>query len=262
MTSQTRNAHLQLADRRAMEEQMERENPVNPKKLLGAGATPSIGLSQFRGGKSLSRRQEKKAVSDSDAEAIAMGQALGNHLHNLHGGSFHRAFCNGMMDGGRRILGEDEQEAQSQHYAQMKERQDKNVKEGRAPLHDAGDEDFGLTRDEIQAKMNEKFKRENPIKHFIGDYGMKAVKGARDLAIEHGSKVNLPAPLIEALKYSKELTGEGKTGAYEGKGRKKRAPASAGDGRRKRAEVVKRVMAEKGMKMIEASKYVKQHGLY
>ena len=35
-----------------------------------------------------------------------------------------------------------------------------------------------------------------------------------------------------------------------------------GDGRKARAEVVKRVMKEKGMKMIEASKYVKEHGLY
>jgi hypothetical protein len=31
---------------------------------------------------------------------------------------------------------------------------------------------------------------------------------------------------------------------------------------RQRAEIVKKVMAEKGMKMIEASKYVKEHGLY
>lgn len=34
------------------------------------------------------------------------------------------------------------------------------------------------------------------------------------------------------------------------------------DGRKKRAEIVKKVMKEKGMKMIEASAYVKQHGLY
>jgi len=35
-----------------------------------------------------------------------------------------------------------------------------------------------------------------------------------------------------------------------------------GAGTAKRAEIVKRVMAEKGLKMIEASKYVKAHGLY
>lgn len=45
------------------------------------------------------------------------------------------------------------------------------------------------------------------------------------------------------------------------KGKAKRE-VGAGDGRRKRAEVVRKVMAEKGMKMIEASKYVKEHGLY
>jgi len=45
-------------------------------------------------------------------------------------------------------------------------------------------------------------------------------------------------------------------------GKKRRAPAGPSDGRRKRAEIVKKVMAEKGMKMIEASKYVKAHGLY
>jgi hypothetical protein len=51
------------------------------------------------------------------------------------------------------------------------------------------------------------------------------------------------------------------TGAGTG-GRRRRAPAGPSDGRRKRAEIVRRVMAEKGLKMIEASKYVKEHGLY
>jgi len=34
------------------------------------------------------------------------------------------------------------------------------------------------------------------------------------------------------------------------------------DGRKKRAEIVKKIMKEKGLKMTDASKYVKQHGLY
>ena len=37
---------------------------------------------------------------------------------------------------------------------------------------------------------------------------------------------------------------------------------AVGGGRAARAEIVKKVMKEKGMKMIEASKYVKEHGLY
>ena len=38
--------------------------------------------------------------------------------------------------------------------------------------------------------------------------------------------------------------------------------AVSGGGRSARAAIVKKVMAEKGLKMIEASKYVKEHGLY
>jgi uncharacterized metal-binding protein len=34
------------------------------------------------------------------------------------------------------------------------------------------------------------------------------------------------------------------------------------DGRKRRAEIVRKIMAEKGMKMIDASKYVKANGLY
>ena len=45
-------------------------------------------------------------------------------------------------------------------------------------------------------------------------------------------------------------------------GKQRRAPAGPSDGRRKRAEIVKKVMAEKGCSMIEASKHVKAHGLY
>jgi hypothetical protein len=47
-----------------------------------------------------------------------------------------------------------------------------------------------------------------------------------------------------------------------GLGKKEKRVVGAGDGRRKRAEIVRKVMADKGMKMIEASKYVKEHGLY
>lgn len=45
-------------------------------------------------------------------------------------------------------------------------------------------------------------------------------------------------------------------------GRRRRAPAGPDDGRRKRAAVVKQVMAQRGLSMIEASKYVKANNLY
>tara|TARA_R110000803_G_scaffold5356_3_gene17653 strand:+ start:3825 stop:4946 length:1122 start_codon:yes stop_codon:yes gene_type:complete len=42
----------------------------------------------------------------------------------------------------------------------------------------------------------------------------------------------------------------------------KKSVGGGGNGRAARAAIVKKVMAEKGMKMIAASKYVKEHGLY
>jgi hypothetical protein len=51
-------------------------------------------------------------------------------------------------------------------------------------------------------------------------------------------------------------------GRSRGCGKKRRAPAGASDGRRARADIVRKVMAERGVKMIEASKIVKAEGLY
>ena len=47
-----------------------------------------------------------------------------------------------------------------------------------------------------------------------------------------------------------------------GKIKKSKTPKGKSDGRAKRAEIVKQVMKDKGLKMIEASKYVKAHNLY
>jgi hypothetical protein len=67
---------------------------------------------------------------------------------------------------------------------------------------------------------------------------------------------------------SAERSGSGKltithggTGAGTGGAKVKRV-VGENDGRRARAAIVKKVMSEKGLSMIEASKYVKEHGLY
>jgi hypothetical protein len=56
---------------------------------------------------------------------------------------------------------------------------------------------------------------------------------------------------------TKEQVEAGYVRPKKGKGK-----VGAGDGRKKRAEIVKRIMKEKGMKMIDASRYVKEHNLY
>jgi hypothetical protein len=96
----------------------------------------------------------------------------------------------------------------------------------------------------------------------VGSLGSEVVSVAkpviRDTLIDVGK---------DALKsYLTKKTGKGvMSGGLAGVGKMKGSGVSSGgavDGRKKRAEIVKRVMAEKGMKMIDASKYVKQHGLY
>lgn len=231
---------------------MERENPVNPKNTLnnrretalrnvGAGATPSMGLSQVRGGKKM---VEAHSESDEEhGEAREMGHALGRHLYGLHGGVFHKAFSKGvLMAGGRKEVDAEPPMAKSGlSVAQMRQQHNKN--------------------------FNADFEKKHPILSKVGEYGMKGVRGLSDAIVEHGDKVGVPKGVRDVISASKKVAeGKGKTGAYEGKGvcggKKRRAPAGASDGRRKRADIVKKVMAEKGMKMIEASKYVKEHGLY
>jgi hypothetical protein len=49
---------------------------------------------------------------------------------------------------------------------------------------------------------------------------------------------------------------------FKGNLKKAMKISGSGNGKMKRAEIVKQVMREKGMKMIEASKYVKANNLY
>jgi hypothetical protein len=64
-------------------------------------------------------------------------------------------------------------------------------------------------------------------------------------------------------KATENVVEDAKDGELEGGRIKKgKSPRGKSDGRAKRAEIVKKVMKEKGLKMIEASKYVKAHNLY
>jgi hypothetical protein len=86
-----------------------------------------------------------------------------------------------------------------------------------------------------------------------GKKGGKFSIGSVFKGIGNVGKSIISNPIVKEV--GKDLLKEGiKTGIS--------ALASGAGGRAKRAEIVKRVMREKGLKMIEASKYVKAHGLY
>jgi hypothetical protein len=107
-----RKARLAMADMRALEEQAERMNPIS-----GKGATPSMGLSQFRGGakkKSKIAKMEAAAPSEYLHEMDEMaempsgpydgagkqhGATFGRLMAKLHGGAYASSFMDGMSGG-------------------------------------------------------------------------------------------------------------------------------------------------------------------
>ena len=226
-----RLARKNMADMRALEEQAERTNPIS-----GSGATPSMGLSQFRGGR------KKKS------EARAQGEHLAKHIQSLHGGEFYGDFMEGMgsLHGG--FLGALATAAiplisSLFGKGQMtKEAHDKLVK------HMKGGAETG--RYEGEGKMKGGMRAVGAgalhIKHDDSD------SESEDEVVGAGILSDLGIPIVSDV--------AGMFGLGEGK--KPKRVVGAGDGRRKRAEIVKKVMREKGMKMIDASKYVKEHGLY
>jgi len=246
-------------DMRAMEEQMmlPQSNPVR-----GGGATPSMGLSQFRGGGGMlgqdghGQRVVGAGRRKKSSEAVRMGHALGSHINQLHGGGFFDDFKRGFdsvvapvagiakaflpMAGpeGMMASGVINALGYGRHSAYDRRRTGCGTGAGQLTITHGG----GRERDDVAMLSG------------MG-YGM-GYSGCGDDTeeeeMEGGQSFANPSSMSMSGAYQGQGTG----------GRRRRASAGPNDGRRKRAEIVKRVMAEKGMKMIEASKYVKAHGLY
>lgn len=281
-----------MADSRAMAEQNERYNPVNPKNELmtgykGMGATPSMGLSEYRGGGFLEDMAKKaygavrkmplndmlsgaitgvkglKAVnaiadkagykrkgsgtkkgqmrltarkayesesdSGSPSEAHMMGRHLSKHIHDLHGAGFWSDFGHGFKQGFTGTL-----DVLKPATAFIP---------GFNQVADAGRSVVGWGHSEEQRATEQMSKK------------------------RVGRSRNNGVPLLSGN--INGVRGGSNTGAYEGHGnmlgqdghgmRKKRM---VGAGVSARASLVKKVMSEQGLNMIQASKYVKEHNLY
>ena len=292
-----RSNRKMMADVRAMEEEAERTNPIHPtgatptmgvSQIRGGGATPSMGLSQFRGGgtkKGQMRKTARRAYeggalpiaggempmggmygcgkgeeSESDVEeeiaknggAYGMGRHLGTHLHSLHGSGFFDDFKQGFMSVVSPVA---------------------NIAKSLLPL--AGPEGAAASAVMGAIGLGKRGRRKGA--GLLGPGGTRQVGagllgpgGTRQVGAGAYGNEDVPA----GAKFSSRLNGGVRTGAYEGKGKLviKHLPEGDGteihegsgraDGRRARAAVVKRVMRERGVSMIEASKIVKREGLY
>lgn len=215
-----RDDRRMLADARAMEEEGERMNPINPKKeigtrkgytgivrggashMIGAGATPSMGLSTKRGGRKgkAMKSGEEDTETESDEESVmGMGRALAEHLQKLHGRGFYDEFRKGF--------------------------------EG--VIHPIGGAETGA------------YKGEGTKKGQMRKTARKAYEEVGKDALEQHKEQH------EAMS---EIEGGGR------KKKAKRAPASASDARRARGAMVSKLMKEEGMTLGQASKYIKEHG--
>jgi len=325
-----RRAGKMRGDMRALEEQimLPQSNPVR-----GGGATPSMGLSQFRGGGMLGqdghgmrrmvgagtggdgtgagrmgcgtgagrmgcgtgagRRRGKKS-----AEAMAMGHALGKHIHALHGGGFWDDFKSGFnsvvapvagiakqllpMAGpeGMAASGVINALGYGRHSRYDRRRTGCGTGAGKLVITHGG----GRERDDVkmmsgmgysgcgESESDEEMEGgqsfANPTSMAMsGAYQGQGYEGAGfwdDFKSGFNSVISPVAGVVKSLAPlagPEGMAASGVLGAL-GYGRRRRASAGPNDGRRKRAEVVKKVMSERGISMIEASKYVKAHGLY
>jgi len=212
-----REAAKDRGDMRAIRIEARNANPIGKAPLSGRGATPSMGLSQFRGGA-------------KSSEAKKLGAMLRKHVEELHGGAYADEFCGGFSNSDTGAYDGEGRESEDAamvglHYPESGHRQ----------FYDGG-ESGGMSG------------------YGMSGYGMSGGESGGAHRMPDGSM--MAGPPCDTAKRG------GVSSRVVGCGRRRRAPAGEHDGRRKRAEVVKQVMAEKGMKMIEASKYVKEHGLY
>jgi hypothetical protein len=98
----------------------------------------------------------------------------------------------------------------------------------------------------------------------VGKFLAPAVPVLKEIGKEVFNEVK-PILIQEGKKQLKEGVKGLVSGSGTKKGQVRKTARKAYEGLKKpnaRAEIVRKVMAEKGMKMIEASKYVKEHGLY
>lgn len=227
----------------------------------GSGATPTMGLSQVRGGLNLSGNVERSGSYEG----------LGTHKGMM------RKTARRAYEGGRR---RDEEETACIERNGIYDADTKTCSVPGKPPHlpyEPGKPEGTPTKLKVPLwSASKDYSAGDMVRiHTIGSQLDALWKANKDAP--KGS----PKPAVDNPdwdKVSDTATGLGRGGnrmvgghcpsrehAREdvtGKGKKRRAPAHPSSGRNARAEIVKKVMREKGMKMIEASKYVKQHGLY
>ncbi|AIW01871.1 MAG: hypothetical protein YSLV5_ORF13 [Yellowstone Lake virophage 5] len=261
-----REQRLAMAQSRALDEQSERYNPINairnPVVGMGGSATPIMGLSQFRGGKPRKSRAKKIVMMggmDDPKRPSAFRRVVGAPAPApappAPVAPAPVAPAPKMFDASMPICGS------TNHYAPAAKRR----KQGEGRKRSSSSDDEAEAQGKHLAQHLHSLHGGSFLKRFVGGMDTGRYEGEGSGGAPRMEVAELSGPGFEAAGGGDEYDGCGGgtlTITHGGRAKKVKRIVGAGDGRRKRAEVVKKVMAEKGMKMIEASKYVKEHGLY
>jgi len=244
-----RDARALLADMRALGEQNERKNPLSGRNMLnrtqfpvatdeepypmtGSGATPSMGLSQFRGG------------------AKEVGRKLGQILREKKGAAYHKDFMEGCGD--LMITHKDESSSGEEECAPC----GAGTKKGQTRKTARKAFEGGAKRQMGKEAVDRAIREANEIAEGFSAAATLAQMKKSGRAPTRGERMKDAAEEENAAKTlvsmkEKKKGGLG-TGAYEGHG--------AGDKRKARGAAVSKLMKEKGMSLAEASKHIKEHG--
>lgn len=306
-----RDERLMMADKRAMAKQSERMNPVEPLKegtrkgrttlvqsggeYVGGGATPSMGLSQVRGGRTRKMKAEPP-VED--------GLSGGGRFQIMEGTNKRgRKVYVIVNDKGKHHSTHETMEAAQKEMNEIEDRElgrtTKAYGEAAAKLGLTGSGMVGAgllgqTR-QVGAGTKKGEMRLTARKAYEPDAHKMGSALATHLKQLHGSGFyeDFRKGMEVGEVADDEMEGGLKTGRYEGKGKlviqhlphgegeefvgsgddrvrdeeqkgcgkKTRKPAGPDDARRKRGAMVSKLMREKGMSLAEASRHIKQHGL-
>lgn len=253
--------------------------PIKAKKAKkGGSAVPSMGLSEFRGGKlydmtgganplldytnvARSGAYEGQGRSRKSMPPVAMrggkhhrnGHALSEHLLAELGAPSHKKLLEGMM-----------RHATGVHGGAWWDFLDPKKNGVANAFQDFGAKvknEFVNPQSFLRTKVQNEFT--NPESVLRGKVLPVAARVGQFIAPALNAAVPGAGTAISTgLSAAQGANQQAKAFGFGRHGKKKRAPASAGDGRRKRADIVRKVMADRGVKMIEASKIVKAEGLY
>ena len=238
-----------MADKRAMAKQSERMNPVEPLKegtrkgrtslvqsgaeYVGGGATPSMGLSQFRGGRTRKMKMEPPSEDGMSGGAIVGGAMLGQTRH----------VGAGTKKGEMRLTARKAYEPDAHKMGAALATHLKS-------LHGGGFYDDFRKGMELGSMGEEGMDMEGGLK--TGRYEGKGKLVLQHLPHGEGEEIHMGMGKGDARVRDEERVGCAK---------KTRKPAGPSDARRKRGAMVSKLMKEKGMSLAEASRHIKQHGL-